>query len=237
MDALAREIFDKAGFATRELRNLYADTQSELADALLKLKEDFDQEVLDANTTLLDSIREIRADFTENIKSMKGELGGLSKAIEDFYKKLGKAEEVAEARIVTPTPAPGATPGTALGGLAGMNVAASQVTDATGILIDSAADVARVLDYLALRIEAANKFANEAAIAGRTTEAMAAVEARNLFRSQQEMLRGGAGVGTIININVKTDSTQSLAMVGKSLGNTITKYVTAGGQVVVSPTN
>jgi len=68
---------------------------------------------------------------------------------------------------------------------------------------------------------------------------MGAIETRNLFRSQAELLRtqGANAVGTIININVKTDSTQSLAMVGKTLGNTITKYVSAGGQVLVSPTN
>lgn len=233
MDALAKEIFDKAGFATRELRNLYADTQSELAEALLKLKQDFDQEILDANLTLIDSVKAIREAFKENIDSMKGDLGGLGKVVDEFMKKLGKVEAEAAKAVAPVTPdAAGATGGR---GATGMNVLASSVTNATGILIDSASDVAKVLDYLALRIEAANKFANEMAIAGRTTEAMAAVEARNLFRSQQEMLRSGAGVGTVININVKTDSTQSLAMVGKSLGNTITKYVQTGGQVVVSP--
>jgi hypothetical protein len=98
-------------------------------------------------------------------------------------------------------------------------------------------DIIPVIAYLNDRIKAAGTFANEAAIAGRTAEAMSALESKRMFEAQRELLQTGVGskVGTIININVKTDSTQSLAMVGKSLGNTITKYVQTGGQVVVSP--
>lgn len=39
---------------------------------------------------------------------------------------------------------------------------------------------------------------------------------------------------TVINVNVATDATQSTAMVGKAVGETITKYVRTGGQVVVA---
>ncbi len=121
--------------------------------------------------------------------------------------------------------------------MSGVNMAASAVTDATGIFIDSMSDVTRVIKYLQERINAANEFANQSAIAGRTAEAMSAVNLRNQFRSQLGLIQtlGSGAVGTTININVKTDSTQSLAMVGKTLGNTITKYVQSGGQVVVSP--
>ncbi len=38
---------------------------------------------------------------------------------------------------------------------------------------------------------------------------------------------------TVINVNVQTDATQSNAMVGKAVGQIITKYVRTGGQVVV----
>ncbi len=108
--------------------------------------------------------------------------------------------------------------------MTGINLAASSVRDATGIFIDSMSDVSRVIEYLNERINAANRFANESAIAGRTAEAMSAVNLRNEFRSQLGLIQslGTGAVGTTININVKTDSTQSLAMVGKTLGNTIT---------------
>jgi hypothetical protein len=169
---------------------------------------------------------------------MKGDLGGLDKVVSEFLKKLGEVETKAEEKIqnITGT-TPGATGGAVGGGMTGINMAASSVRDATGIFIDSMNDVTKVIAYLQERIAAANTFANEAAIAGRTAEAMSAVNLRNQLRSQVGLIQGlGAGaVGTTININVKTDSTQSLAMVGKTLGNTITKYVQSGGQVVVSP--
>jgi hypothetical protein len=171
---------------------------------------------------------------------MKGDLGGLDKVVSDFLKKLGQVETKAEERIDNiAKPVTGAGGGGGGGAMTGVVMAASSVTDATGIFIDAMSDVSRVIEYLNERINAANKFANEAAIAGRTAEAMSAVTTRNQLRSQLGMLQGlgTAAVGTTININVKTDSTQSVAMVGKTLGNTITKYVSAGGQVLVSPTN
>jgi tetratricopeptide (TPR) repeat protein len=238
MDSLAREIYDKQGLATRELKNLYAQTQTELTEALKALQLDFNQEVIDANMTLISAVDKIREAFQENIDSMKGDLGGLGKVVDEFMKKLGKVETEAKARVDAVT-TPGATGGAVTGGMTGISMAASAVTDATGIFIDSMSDVTRVINYLQERINAANEFANQSAIAGRTAEAMSAVNLRNQFRSQLGLIQtlGTGAVGTTININVKTDSTQSLAMVGKTLGNTITKYVSAGGQVLVSPTN
>jgi hypothetical protein len=238
MDSLAREIYDKQGLATRELKNLYAQTQTELTEALKALQLDFNQEVIDANLTLISAVDKIREAFQENIESMKGDLGGLGKVVDDFMKKLGKVETDAKARVDAVT-TPGAAGGAVTGGMTGISMAASAVTDATGIFIDSMSDVTRVINYLQERINAANEFANQSAIAGRTAEAMSAVNLRNQFRSQLGLIQtlGTGAVGTTININVKTDSTQSLAMVGKTLGNTITKYVSAGGQVLVSPTN
>lgn len=237
MDALAREIFDKAGFATRELRNLYADTQSELAEALLKLKQDFDQEVLDTNIALVDAIKEIRKAFSENIASMKGELGGLGNVVKDFYDKLNKVQADAE-KAITPT-VPGATgaTGTTGGGMQGVNVLASSVTNATGILIDSINDLEDVRRYFEERIVAASEFAAQSINRGNLAAAASAQATRDELFAQLRAFRaqGTAAVGTVININVKTDTTQSLAMVGKTLGNTITKYVQSGGQVVVSP--
>jgi ribosomal protein S17E len=240
MDSLAREIYEKQGLATRELKNLYAQTQVELTEALKLLQLDFNQEVIDANMALIEAVKKIRETFKENIDSMKGDLGGLDKVVSDFLKKLGQTETAAEERIEKITQPPSTTTGGGVtGAMQGVNVAASSLRDVTGIFIDSANDIGAVITYLQERINAANKFANEAAIAGRTAEAMSAVTTRNEFRSQLGMLQGlgAAAVGTTININVKADSTQSLAMVGKTLGNTITKYVTAGGQVLVSPTN
>jgi hypothetical protein len=195
-----------------------------------------------------------------NLDRIKGEIresAGELNRFNNLLKGIQGAPSVALPPInipkpVAPTPATGGGGGGGGGGgsttttprpfvdiPAGATAAAELINDATGILIDAFSDVDKVLAYLTSRIEAATQFANESAIRGETAAAMGALETRNLFRSQAELLRtqGANAVGTIININVKTDSTQSLAMVGKTLGNTITKYVSAGGQVLVSPTN
>ena len=191
-----------------------------------------------------------------NLDKIKGEIRESAGELNRFNNLLKGISAPATALPPINIPAP-ATPAPATGGgggggggggttttprpfidlPSGTTAAAELITNATGILIDSFEDVSKVVEYLLDRTEAAAKFANEAAIAGRTAEAMSALESRNLFQSQANLLRqqGAGAVGTVININVKTDSTQSLAMVGKTLGNTITKYVQTGGQVVVSP--
>jgi len=242
MDSLAREIYQKQDLATRELKNLYARTQTELDEALKQLQLDFNQEVIDANQTLIEAVKKIREAFKENIESMKGDLGGLDKVVTDFLAKLTKVETAAKTQIPVAPSTGGGGGGAVGGGMTGIDVAISTLSNVSGYFIDSITDIAKLISYLNERITAANKFANEAAIAGRTTEAMSAVGIRNELQSQLSILQslrtmGGAAVGTTININVKTDPSQSLAMVGKTLGNTITKYVTAGGQVLVSPTN
>jgi hypothetical protein len=236
MDALAKQIFEKSKFATRELATLYENTQKESAKALEQLNEDFNEEIIDANTAFIDAIKTIREAFNENIKSMKGDLGGLETAVDDFLKKLGKVEAGAKANIPSAATTGGGGDG-AVGGLVGINIPISELSGATNILIDSFDDVTRVVQYLLERTEAARRFANQSALAGRTTEAMSALETSRVTQAQANFLReqSSRAIGTVININVKTDSTQSLAMVGKTLGNTITKYVQTGGQVVVSP--
>jgi len=104
------------------------------------------------------------------------------------------------------------------------------------LLIDSASDVASVAKYLDARILGAEAFIR----ATSTTELQRASALETLagFKTNRLVLGGQDAqslVGTTININVKADSSQSLAMVGKSLGNTVAKYVTGGGQVIVSP--
>jgi hypothetical protein len=187
----------------------------------------------------------------DRIKTQIRESAGELNRFNNLLKGIQGSPSVSLPPINIPAPAPTPRPVTDGGGTtaptprpfvdipAGATAAAELINDATGILIDAFSDVDKVLAYLTERIEAATRFANEAAIRGETSAAMSALESRNLFRSQAEMLRsqGAGAVGTIININVKTDSTQSVAMVGKTLGSTITKYVSAGGQVLVSPTN
>ena len=233
MDSLAQEIYDKAGLATRELRELYSETQQELVDTLLDLKKNLDASIVDANQSFVDSIKDIREQLQENIAGMKGDLGGLEGTLEQFYNKLNKLQGGAEDDITSVSKTTESATETATAAADTVAVAASAVQGATGILIDSASDVAGVYNYLGERIAAAERFARNI---GDPRQAESALAIAEEFRQQQQGLRAGVSTGTVININVKTDSTQSVAMVGKTLGNTINKYVTAGGQVLVSPT-
>jgi tRNA uridine 5-carbamoylmethylation protein Kti12 len=233
MDSLAQEIYDKAGLATRELRELYSETQQELVDTLLDLKKNLDASIVDANQSFVDSIKDIREQLQENIAGMKGDLGGLEGTLEQFYNKLNKLQGGAEDDITSVSKTTESATETATAAADTVAVAASAVQGATGILIDSASDVAGVYSYLGERIAAAERFARNI---GDPRQAESALAIAEEFRQQQQGLRAGVSTGTVININVKTDSTQSVAMVGKTLGNTINKYVTAGGQVLVSPT-
>jgi hypothetical protein len=96
-------------------------------------------------------------------------------------------------------------------------------------------DVAGTIAYLQERINAANRFA---ANINDPRQAASALATSARFSDELAALRGaaaaGTAAGTTININVKTDTTQSQAMVGRTIGNIVTKYVTTGGQVLVS---
>ena len=130
-----------------------------------------------------------------------------------------------------------ATSGTQLAGASVTNdVAVSSIKAAQGIVIDSMGDVAGTAAYLQARIAAADKFIRQ--VGATSAQGVSATATVGSFAQQLADLKGsaatGQATGTVININVKTDTTQSRAMVGKTIGNIVTKYVTTGGQVLVS---
>ena len=88
MDALAQRIYEKAGLATNELKALYSQTQNELTSALLQLKQDYDDQIVEANDTLNKALIAVKENFAENIASMKGELGGLQSTVKQFMGTL-----------------------------------------------------------------------------------------------------------------------------------------------------
>ena len=169
MDSLAREIYDRAGLATTELKTLYADTQSELTQALIDLQAELDQSIINANERFVDSITSIRERLAEQIEGMKGDLGGLEKTYEQFVNKLNRLEQQFEAKIEAPIQAPPIQ--TPIG-----PIAAPVITP----------------------------LPQPATVTPRQT-------------------------APVINVNVKTDTTQSPAMVGQSIAKTISKYTGGGG--------
>jgi hypothetical protein len=231
MDSLAAEIYEKQGLATAALEQLYATTQSDLSDALIEQQATLAKALEGAATALYDSVAEISTELQEQIDDMDGMFGGLGKTLDQFLAKLQNVKDFAFDKSLDAAMMPGGSFGDAV------TSATSGLKNAAGIVIDSVGDVAGVLNYLDDRIRLAEGYSNLAS----TSSAQRASALTSLagFRSSRDSITAGgspeAAVGTVININVKTDSSQSLAMVGKSLGNTLTKYVTGGGQVIVSP--
>jgi protein-export membrane protein SecD len=101
MDALAKTIYDQQGLATRELRDLYAKTGQELDKALLDQQVKFQETLKAAAETLGEKLRDIKADFEEDVAELKGAYGGLKSVIDGVSKSLdtmiGKADQAAKA--------------------------------------------------------------------------------------------------------------------------------------------
>jgi hypothetical protein len=104
-------------------------------------------------------------------------------------------------------------------------------------LIDSASDITKIVAYLNQRVIAANEFAaNSLREGNRAASLSAQATAQEMLATLKEVrAMTYTGTPTVVNINVKADTTQSLAMVGKTIGRTVTKYVTGGGGILVSP--
>ena len=234
MDSLAKEIYSKQGLATAELKNLYVQTGKELELALFDQQKVLAKALEDSATALYDSVKEIRTGFEVEIDKMGTKLGGMLKTIELFKKALGITEGKALTDALNAATMPGGSFTTG-----GVTTAVNEVKNASGILIDSVEDIADVYDYLGQRARAAETYLSK----GNLTNAQRLSASATLaeLRASQSTIYSGVKsdpsglVGTVININVKADTSQSLAMVGKSLGNTVAKYVTGGGQVIVSP--
>jgi hypothetical protein len=101
MDGLAKTIFEQQGLATRELRDLYKKTGEDLDKALLDQQLRFQETLQSAAETLGEKLRDIKADFEEDVADLKGAYGGLKSVIDGVSKSLdtiiGKADQAAKA--------------------------------------------------------------------------------------------------------------------------------------------
>ena len=88
MDALSEQIYEKQGLATDALKQLYEDTQLELADALVAQQVELDEALLNANQTFVESMQRIKETLAEQLSEMDGMFGGLEKTIDQFMNKL-----------------------------------------------------------------------------------------------------------------------------------------------------
>lgn len=110
MDSLSQQIYNKQGLATQELKDLYALTQTELAEALLDQQEAFDLALTEANDKLVEALEAIKTRLKEDLSELDGFFGGLSGTIDKFMLKLdeliAKYKEVQLAAQLPDLPTP-----------------------------------------------------------------------------------------------------------------------------------
>ena len=232
---LADNLFNTFGLATRSLRDQSALVAQELKDGLEQQNKDLAASLAAAGAAFGLAISDIKNTFLTDLDGFDGWFAGLGATIDQLLGKMGMLS--GKALTETQKALTASTAGTVLAGASVTNdVAVSSIKAAQGIVIDSMADVAGTAAYLQARIAAADKFIRQ--VGATSTQGVSATATLGSFATQLASLQGaaatGQATGTVININVKTDTTQSRAMVGKTIGNIVTKYVTTGGQVLVS---
>lgn len=235
MKGVADKIFQEQGLATQELKELYKGVATELNNALIAEQSRLASALVGAGLAFNLAVLEIKDEFLKAISEFDGAFAGLGKTIEAFLKKLDVTAAKSTADVQKALTGPG---GALEGAAVTQNVAfkdLAPIKAVSGLVVDSMQDVAGTIAYLQERINAANRFARNVDDPRQAASALA-TSAR--FSEELATLRGaaaaGTAAGTTININVKTDTTQSQAMVGRTIGNIVTKYVTTGGQVLVS---
>ena len=239
MGALATKIYNEQGLATQELKKLYTNVSTELNDALLAEQARLASALVGAGLAFNLAVLEIKDEFLSAIEEFDGAFAGLGSTIEAFLKKL----DVTAAKATTDVQKALTGPGGALEkAVITQDVAfkdLAPIKNVTGLVVDSVDDIAGAMAYLQERIAAGNRYITN--VGANSALGMDARGRVTGFEQELALLRGraasGTAAGTTININVKTDSTQSQAMVGKTIGNIVTKYVTTGGQVLVSGNN
>ena len=234
-DSLANSIYEKFGLATTAMKQQSVAIQSELNDALEAENKLLLTSLADAAFAFQAQVADIKTQFLLDIGEFDGAFAGLGSTINAVIARLEKLLMLGGQDIKASLIAPGS--GSVVSGASVTEgVSIKNLQNATGIIVDELSDVKGTAAYLQARINAANSFIKLAS-SNAMQDASAAASIAN-WTQQLVNLQGAAATGnvagTVVNINVKTDTTQSQAMVGKTIGNIVTKYVTTGGQVIVS---
>jgi phage-related protein len=238
-DSLAKNIYDKFKLATRELAAQSATINEQLDLALIEQNKLLLRSLGDAAYAFQTQVSDIKSQFLLDLDEFDGAFAGLGntidKLIAKFEKLLNLGKSDIQAIITAPSGDP-QNPNPFENAAITEGIAIKDIANGAGIVIDELSDVAGAVAYLQARIEAGNKYIKN--VGAGSALGMDAQSRVTSFATQlaelQNKAASGTAAGTVVNINVRTDTTQSQAMVGKTIGKIVTKYVTTGGQVLVS---
>ena len=100
MDALAKSIYEKAGLATTELKNLYNQTVIEQSEALKDLKDQLDKDLLETNQKFKDAVTKLKEQMLEDLAAIKTDISSLKDEIQALIDKMN---ELAGITVTAPT--------------------------------------------------------------------------------------------------------------------------------------
>lgn len=234
-NGLAKQIYDKFGLATRAMKDESVKVQKELSAALAEEQKILQKNLADAAYAFQEEIKGIKTQFLADLEEFDGKFAGLGNTIKAVIGNLNTLIRTASGDIQAAITDPNAG-GPLAGATITENVSLADLQATSGIVIDEVSDIAGAIAYLEARIKAANAYIKLASSNAQQDAAAGTLVANwtKDIANLRGMQASGTVAGTVININVKTDPGQSQAMVGKTIGKIVTKYVTTGGQVLVS---
>jgi hypothetical protein len=232
---LADDIYKKFGLATRAMRDESVAVQAELSLALIEEQKLLTTSLANAATAFQEEIKGIKTQFLADLEEFDGKFAGLGNTIKAVIGNLNTLIRTASGDIQEVITDPNSG-GPLAGATVTEGVTLASLQNSSGIVIDSITDVAGAIAYLEARIKAANAYIKLASSNAEQDAAAGALVSdwTKQVSNLRAMASTGTAAGTVVNINVRTDSAQSQAMVGKTIGKIVTKYVTTGGQVLVS---
>lgn len=100
MDKLAKSIYEKAGLATTELKNLYNQTVIEQSEALKDLKDQLDKDLLETNQKFKDAVTKLKEQMMEDLAAIKTDISALKDEIQALIDKMN---ELAGIKVTAPS--------------------------------------------------------------------------------------------------------------------------------------
>ena len=201
MDSLAKTIFDKTGLATTELKKLFAQTQADLVEALGQAQTDYTTAQAEILKTFDEAMAQATASRDEAFAKANERLQeALNDARDQYLETIESIKEAFQEQIK-------ALEGN-LGGLEGT--------------------VRRFLDLLN-SLGGANVTLPTPTIGTFPSTGTGTGGGLPIIETLPRPGALTAMRGNVINVNVKTDATQSPAMVGAAVSKSINKYTGGGG--------
>ena len=203
--SLAENIYDKFGLATRAMKEQSVAIQTELNEALKAESEILTRSLADAAYAFQSQIADIKTQFLLDLDEFDGKFAGLGNTIKAVLANLAKLTGASTSDIQAAITAPG---GSLAGATVTNNVAIKDIKAATGLVIDELSDVKGAAAYLQARINAAQTYIKSSS--SNAAQEMAAATSIADWTKQLSNLQGlastGEVAGTVININVRTES-------------------------------